>query len=101
MHLRPGLQPGLAEQLVRQRTRLGLSQKEFAEHLGVDPSTLAKWEQGRRDPAGAFLARVKRLMRDGEVSGVRRGLHGAGQTFQVALEQQLAIYDTLKRSRCP
>jgi transcriptional regulator with XRE-family HTH domain len=32
----------LAEQLVRQRTSLGLSQKESAERLGVDPGTLAK-----------------------------------------------------------
>ena len=72
MHLRPGLQPGLAEQLVRQRTRLGLSQKEFAEHLGVDPSTLAKWEQGRREPQGVFLCWVKRVLQKGDVAATRR-----------------------------
>ena len=39
----------LAEQLVRQRASLGLSQKDSAERLGVDPSTLAKWEQGKEN----------------------------------------------------
>ena len=41
----------VAEKLVRQRTSLGLSQKESAERLGVDPGTLAKWERGERGPA--------------------------------------------------
>jgi transcriptional regulator with XRE-family HTH domain len=52
----------MGEQLVRQRTSLGLSQKEAAERLGVDPGTLAKWERGEREPAGAFLARVKQFL---------------------------------------
>jgi transcriptional regulator with XRE-family HTH domain len=54
----------LAEQLVRQRTSLGLSQKEAAGRMGVDPSTLAKWERGEREPANGFLARVERFLRD-------------------------------------
>jgi transcriptional regulator with XRE-family HTH domain len=54
----------LGEQLVRQRTSLGLSQKEAAERIGVDPSTLAKWERGEREPAGGFLGRVKRFLED-------------------------------------
>jgi hypothetical protein len=40
--------------------------------VGVDPGTLAKWEQGKREPAGAFLARVKRFLQAGETSGARR-----------------------------
>jgi DNA-binding XRE family transcriptional regulator len=35
----------LAEQLVRHRTTLGMSQKKAAEHIGVDPGTLARWER--------------------------------------------------------
>jgi len=42
--------------LVRQRT------VESAKRLDVDPSTLAKWERGEREPAGAFLARVDRFL---------------------------------------
>ena len=57
----------LAEQLVRRRTSLGLSQKESAGCLGVDPGTLAKWEQGKREPQGVFLDPVKRFLHeDGE-----------------------------------
>jgi len=54
----------LAEQLVRQRSSLGLSQKESAGRLGVDPSTLAKWERGERELAGRFLDIVKRFLDD-------------------------------------
>jgi transcriptional regulator with XRE-family HTH domain len=46
----------VAEKLIRQRTSLGLSQKESAKRLGVDASTLAKWEQGKREPQGTFRA---------------------------------------------
>jgi transcriptional regulator with XRE-family HTH domain len=58
----------LAEQLVRQRTSLGLSQKESAGRIGVDPSTLAKWERGERAPAGEFLEQVRRFLQEGAVT---------------------------------
>jgi transcriptional regulator with XRE-family HTH domain len=45
----------MGERLVRCRTVLGLSQKVFAEKLGVDQGTLAKWERGEREPAGEFV----------------------------------------------
>jgi DNA-binding transcriptional regulator YiaG len=61
-----------AEQLIRQRASLGLLQKDAAGRIGVDPGTLAKWEQGRREPAGGFLVRVKRFLQEGDASGVRR-----------------------------
>ena len=63
---------GWGERLVRRRTTLGMTQKEAARRLGVDQGTLAKWEQGKREPAGAFLARVKRFVQDGNASGARR-----------------------------
>lgn len=34
------------------RTRVGLSQSEFAQLLGVSIRTLQEWEQGRRAPSG-------------------------------------------------
>jgi transcriptional regulator with XRE-family HTH domain len=37
---------------------LGISQKEAALDLGVDPSTLAKWERGESEPKGILLGRV-------------------------------------------
>jgi site-specific DNA recombinase len=62
----------LAGQLVRQRTSLGLSQKESAGRIDVDPGTLARWERGDREPTGAFLSRVERFLQESEVSGARR-----------------------------
>jgi DNA-binding transcriptional regulator YiaG len=55
------------ERLVRQRTTLGLSQKEAAKHLSVDPSTLARWERSDREPTGALLGRVKRFLKGGSI----------------------------------
>lgn len=37
----------------RVRTKLGVSQSEFAHLLGVSLRTLQDWEQGRRAPSGA------------------------------------------------
>ena len=57
----------VAEQLVRQRRSLGLSQQESAERLGIDLGTLARWERSEREPAGKYLNRVKRFLNGDEV----------------------------------
>lgn len=44
----------IGERLVAHRKARGITQKEFAHMLGVDPSTLAKWERGEREPRGRF-----------------------------------------------
>lgn len=41
------------------RVKLGLSQTEFAQMLGVSVRTLQDWEQGRRQPSGAAKALLK------------------------------------------
>jgi len=38
------------------RTRIGLSQSEFAQLIGVKVATLRNWEQHRRQPTGAAAA---------------------------------------------
>lgn len=48
----------MAERLVNHRKARGLIQKAFAAQLGVDQSTLAKWERGDRKPTGLFLSGV-------------------------------------------
>ncbi len=58
----------LPDRLVQSRTALGISQKEAAQQLGVDPCTLARWERGERAPTGAFLSRVRRFLDQGETS---------------------------------
>lgn len=40
-------------QAAEARSRMGLSQIEFAHLLGVSARTLQDWEQGRREPTGA------------------------------------------------
>ena len=53
------------------RSRVGLSQSEFAKLLGVSVRTLQDWEQGRREPTGA----AQTLLRVAEQHpGVLRGL---------------------------
>jgi putative transcriptional regulator len=53
---------------IRERTRL--SQRRFAELLGVSVRTLQEWEQGRRAPSGAartllaIAARIPRALVD-------------------------------------
>ena len=47
------LEPALIAQV---RTRHGLSQREFADMLGLDVDTLQNWEQGRNRPDPAALS---------------------------------------------
>jgi transcriptional regulator with XRE-family HTH domain len=51
----------MAHRLVNHRKALGMTQKEFARRIGVDPSTLARWERGERMPIGRFAVRVNEL----------------------------------------
>ncbi|TCK70130.1 helix-turn-helix domain-containing protein [Lonepinella koalarum] len=43
------------------RNRTGLSQRKFAERLGISVHTLKSWEQGQRNPSGAAVALLKLL----------------------------------------
>jgi DNA-binding transcriptional regulator YiaG len=45
----------LSEQLEAWRKRLGMKQREAAEHLGVSLRTLENWSQGRCTPKGFAL----------------------------------------------
>ena len=45
----------LGEKILAYRKLLGLSQEMLARKLGVDPGTLARWEQGKNKPKGKHL----------------------------------------------
>jgi transcriptional regulator with XRE-family HTH domain len=49
----------LGEKIVVYRKLLGLTQKELAKQLGIDPSTLGRWERGESKPLGKFLNKIK------------------------------------------
>lgn len=56
-----------ANDVVRLRTKLGLSQTKFARLLGISEDTLQNWEQGRRRPAGPAKVLLKVATRHPEV----------------------------------
>ena len=63
---------GWAERLVRHRTSLGMTQGEAAGRLGVDPSTLARWERGERQPERGHAVRAEEFLTSTETtSGAR------------------------------
>src|SRR4029079_3842100 len=51
-----------AERLIYGRSGLGMSQKEAALRIGVDQSTLARWERGEREPVGPLAARADHFL---------------------------------------
>ena len=53
----------LPERLKAYRKGLGLSQEKLAKLLGVDESTLAHWEAGRRRPKEESMVLIKRFFR--------------------------------------
>jgi len=53
----------LPERLATVRKTLGMSQRNLAESLGVDPGTLQGWEAGQHQPTGRNVERVKRFLR--------------------------------------
>ncbi len=52
----------------RVRRRLGFSQTEFADRIGVSLDTIRNWEQGKRSPTGAATALLKVLDKAPEVA---------------------------------
>jgi transcriptional regulator with XRE-family HTH domain len=51
-----------AERLLAYRKARGLTQKHLARKLEIDPSTLARWERGEREPKGRFRRMVAELI---------------------------------------
>ena len=41
----------LAQRIVSTRQRLGITQRKLAQQLGIDPSTLGRWEKGIGQPS--------------------------------------------------
>lgn len=52
----------LAQRLVHHRKARGITQSQFASQIGVDPSTLARWERGERLPEGKQAAKLEKAV---------------------------------------
>ena len=50
-----------ADQLRRLRAEYGMTQAQLAEKLGVSPSAVGMYEQGRREPDSGILGRLTEL----------------------------------------
>jgi transcriptional regulator with XRE-family HTH domain len=59
----------LGERVLRARKRLGMTQKDLARQLGVDPGTLTHWEHGRRRPMPENRAKLESFVMSGSVGG--------------------------------
>ena len=52
----------LGERIVRLRRTLGIRQDQLTRQLGVDPSTLARWERNKMLPLSKFLKLLNSLL---------------------------------------
>ena len=57
------------ERLATVRKMLGMSQRNLAESLGVDPGTVQGWEAGQHEPTGRNVEGIKRFLTSRPVSG--------------------------------
>jgi len=53
---------GFGKRIAFYRRTMGFTQKELAWKLSIDPSTLAKWEQGKRRLSKETVKKLKGLM---------------------------------------
>ena len=64
----PAAYSGAAEEavapLLAYRRALGLSQRDLARQLGVDPGTVSRWEKGERRPSGRHAIMIDQLVQD-------------------------------------
>jgi transcriptional regulator with XRE-family HTH domain len=52
----------LGDRIREYRRVRGLSQKNLAEQIGIDPSTLAGWERAEHHPINAYVEKVKSIL---------------------------------------
>ena len=71
------------------RKRTGMSQKDLAARLGVDPTTVTRWEQGDAKPTGTAAVILKAAI-TATVMGV------AGASLLLACLPAFGVYQMLK-----
>ena len=46
------------------RERMGMTQREFADEIGVRPEIVCRWENGHREPGKVVVTLLRRMMQD-------------------------------------
>jgi len=54
----------LGERIIKLRQRIGLSQKQLAIQIGVDPCTIRSWEKGKHKPTKKLLEKLKIFLKN-------------------------------------
>lgn len=91
----------ISERLREERKRLGLSQGEFAEAIGIHRNTQARYERGEREPDTAYLDAIRKAGVDvpyviGPNTGERVGASISGeQRAALGLNNVIAAYADL------
>lgn len=49
----------LAQEIIRARKKMNISQQQLASRLGISPRTLESWERGVRHPSSSAQALIK------------------------------------------
>ena len=77
--------------LRKSRRRWGLTQSDVAEHLGVSPQAVSKWERGENLPDMAFLPDISKLLEVGvdEILSAGRGEEDGGEGLQKLVDAPL------------
>ena len=77
--------------LRKSRRRWGLTQGDVAEHLGVSPQAVSKWERGENLPDMAFLPDISKLLEVGvdEILNAGRGEEDGGEGLQKLVDTPL------------
>ena len=77
--------------LRKSRRRWGLTQGDVAEHLGVSPQAVSKWERGENLPDMAFLPDISKLLEVGvdEILNAGRGEEDGSEGLQKLVDTPL------------
>jgi len=52
----------LGQKIKQYRRKKGLSIKKLAREMGIDPTTLSRWERGRSNPNGEMKTRLQKIL---------------------------------------